>query len=82
MRNVALALVIALAAPIGPVAAQTVASTEAAPAPRRERSEAQRRNDQVMRECGAEWRSSKETLAAQGKTWRTFLPECRARRRA
>lgn len=52
------------------------------PRPRRERSEAQRRNDQVMRDCGTEWRAGKTALQAQGKTWRTFLSECRARRRA
>lgn len=63
--------------------ARTAPSAQEAPArPRRERSEAQRRNDQVMRDCGAEWRAGKDAMQAQGKTWRTFLPECRARRRA
>jgi len=35
-----------------------------------------------MRDCGAEWRGNRAALQAQGKTWRTFLPECRARRAA
>lgn len=48
--------------------------------PRRARSPAQLRNDQIMRDCGAEWRRDKTRLQAAGKTWRTFLPECRARR--
>lgn len=47
---------------------------------RRQRSPAQLRNDQIMRDCGAEWRGNRAQLQAQGKTWRTFLPECRARR--
>lgn len=47
---------------------------------RRARSPAQLRNDQIMRDCGAEWRRDKTRLQAAGKTWRTFLPECRARR--
>lgn len=47
---------------------------------RRPRSAAQLRNDQLMRDCGAEWRGNRTALQAQGKTWRSFLPECRARR--
>ncbi len=48
---------------------------------RRPRSAAQLRNDQIMRTCGAEWRRDKTRLQAAGKTWRTFLPECRGRQR-
>ncbi len=48
---------------------------------RRARSAAQLRNDQIMRTCGAEWRRDKTRLQAAGKTWRTFLPECRGRQR-
>ncbi|MEI8146590.1 MAG: hypothetical protein WCH83_14110 [Alphaproteobacteria bacterium] len=74
----------------GPALAQTRsqpgASTEQAPSttprPRRERSEAQKRNDQIMRDCGTEWRANKPALTAQGKNWRTFLRECRGRRSA
>ncbi|MDP3548222.1 MAG: hypothetical protein Q8S29_18765 [Phreatobacter sp.] len=58
-----------------PPAATTTTTT-----PRRARSAAQLRNDQIMRDCGAEWRRDKPRLQAAGKTWRTFLPECRARR--
>jgi len=47
---------------------------------RRPRSAAQLRNDQIMRDCGAEWRRDKARLQAAGKTWRSFLPECRTRR--
>ena len=68
--------------------AQT-APTQAAPAPsaeapkpKRQRSQAQLANDQRMRDCGAEWRSNKATLTAQGKTWRVFNVECRARLKA
>lgn len=65
----------------------TAAAQGQAPAPaatttqRRPRSAAQLRNDQIMRDCGAEWRRDKARLQAAGKTWRSFLPECRARRR-
>lgn len=64
-------------------AAQTPATGAAASTTtttRRTRSPAQLRNDQIMRDCGAEWRTNKTALQAAGKTWRTFLPECRARR--
>ncbi|WP_204319498.1 hypothetical protein, partial [Klebsiella aerogenes] len=60
------------------------ATTPGAAAPAtttRPRSAAQLRNDQLMRDCGAEWRAGRAQLQAAGKTWRTFLPECRARRR-
>lgn len=57
---------------------------EARPAekPRRERSEAQRRNDDMMRTCGSEWRAEKAALQAKGETWRSFLKDCRARKKA
>lgn len=61
--------------------AQAPAATPAATTrTARPRSAAQLRNDQIMRDCGAEWRANKPRLQAAGKTWRTFLPECRARR--
>lgn len=63
--------------------AATTTTPPAAPAAtttRRQRSPAQLRNDQIMRDCGAEWRGNRAQLQTQGKTWRTFLPECRARR--
>lgn len=50
--------------------------------PKRQRSEAQLANDNRMRACGAEWRQNKAALAAQGKTWRVFNVECRARLKA
>lgn len=52
------------------------------PKPKRQRSEAQLANDNRMRACGAEWRANKSALAAQGKTWRVFNVECRARLKA
>ena len=61
-------------------AATTAPAASTATTPRRARSPAQLRNDQIMRDCGAEWRRDKARLQAAGKTWRTFLPECRARR--
>ena len=76
-------------APSAPAAApaQTTApqatSPQATPAkPKRERSAAQLANDDRMRKCGAEWRGNKAALAAQGKTWRAFNVECRARLKA
>lgn len=53
-----------------------------APKPKRQRSEAQLANDNRMRACGAEWRANKAALSAQGKTWRVFNVECRARLKA
>ena len=35
-----------------------------------------------MRACGQEWRTNKEKLKAEGKTWRVFNVECRARLKA
>ncbi len=59
------------------------APAQAAPAkPKRERSAAQLANDDRMRKCGAEWRGNKAALSAQGKTWRVFNVECRARLKA
>jgi hypothetical protein len=70
------------AATRGTAAAQGQAAAPAATTTqRRPRSAAQLRNDQIMRDCGAEWRRDKARLQAAGKTWRSFLPECRARRR-
>ncbi len=69
----------AQAAPSQATAPQA-ATSQAAPAkPKRERSAAQLANDDRMRKCGAEWRGNKAALAAQGKTWRVFNVECRAR---
>lgn len=53
-----------------------------APKPKRQRSEAQLANDNRMRACGQEWRQNKAALQAQGKTWRVFNVECRARLKA
>jgi hypothetical protein len=52
-----------------------------APKPRRERSEAQKQNDEMMRACGQEWRAEKAALQAKGETWRGFLKECRAKKK-
>ncbi len=72
----------AQAAPAQATAPQATA-TQATPAkPKRERSAAQLANDDRMRKCGAEWRGNKAALAAQGKTWRVFNVECRARLKA
>lgn len=64
-----------------PPQASPAPSTEA-PKPKRQRSEAQLANDNRMRACGAEWRANKAALTAQGKTWRVFNVECRARLKA
>lgn len=70
-----------------PAPAQTApaatAPAQAEPAkPARQRSPAQLANDDRMRKCGAEWRANKPALSAQGKTWRVFNVECRARLKA
>jgi hypothetical protein len=68
-----------------PPAAQATSPAPAAaeaPKPKRQRSEAQLANDNRMRACGAEWRQNKAALTAQGKTWRVFNVECRARLKA
>lgn len=69
------------AAPAAPAAtaAPATATTEAGAKPKRARSEAQLANDRRMKACGAEWRANKAALTAQGKTWRTYNVECRAR---
>lgn len=61
--------------------AAQVAAAEA-PKAKRKRSEAQLANDNRMRACGKEWRENKTKLAADGKTWRVFNVECRARLKA
>ena len=71
------------AAPAQPAPkAQAPAATDEAPKAKRTRSEAQLANDNRMRLCGKEWRENKAALSAQGKTWRTFNVECRARLKA
>jgi hypothetical protein len=50
--------------------------------PKREMSPAQKRNVEIMRSCGAEWREKRDTLKPRGETWRTFLASCRKRQAA
>jgi ParB-like chromosome segregation protein Spo0J len=50
--------------------------------PARERSAKQKQNDEMMRACGAEWRAEKAALRAKGETWRSFLKDCRARKKS
>ena len=49
---------------------------------KRPRSPAQLRNDQIMRDCGADWRASKAAGKTGSQTWRGFLAECRKRKSA
>ncbi len=69
-------------------AATAAPATNAAPATadkpqaKRERSEAQLKNDERMRECGRQWRANKDALTKQGKKWLTFSTECRAKLKA
>jgi hypothetical protein len=69
-----------------PAPAATAPATQApaaeAPKPRRQRSEAQLANDNRMRACGQEWQQNKAQFTQQGKTWRVFNVECRARLKA
>jgi hypothetical protein len=50
--------------------------------PKREMSPAQKRNVEIMRSCGTEWREKRDTLKPRGETWRTFLASCRKRQTA
>ncbi len=50
--------------------------------PKRERSAKQRENDEMMRACGATWRAEKAALQEKGETWRSFLKDCRAKKKA
>lgn len=59
-------------------AAKPAATTETAK-PKRPRSEAQLKNDNRLRACGAEWRANKPKLTAQGYNWIKFSGECRKR---
>lgn len=65
-------------------AAPAATTPAAAPAEKvkRARSPAQLANDNRMRACGAEWRANKAALTAQGKNWRSYSTECRARLKA
>jgi hypothetical protein len=49
--------------------------------PTRERSAKQKENDEMMRACGTQWRAEKVSLQAKGETWRSFLKDCRARKK-
>jgi hypothetical protein len=63
--------------------AQAAKPDEATPAkPRRERSAKQRQNDDDMRACGASWRADKASHTAKGLTWRSYLKDCRAAKKA
>lgn len=60
------------------------AATPAAPAaetakPKRARSEAQLKNDNRLRACGAEWRANKADLTKKGYNWIKYSTECRKR---
>ena len=60
--------------------AQTAATPAAETAkPKRARSEAQLRNDERLRSCGAEWRADKEALTKKGYNWIKYSVECRKR---
>ena len=60
-----------------PAAQPAPAAQTAAPAGKRARSEKQLKNDQAMRDCGADWRANKAALQAKGQTWKTYMPACR-----
>ena len=64
--------------------ARTAPATTAAPAaetakPKRARSEAQLKNDNRLRACGAEWRANKPDLTKKGYNWIKYSTECRKR---
>lgn len=72
----------AAAARTAPEAPAAQVAAAEAPKAKRKRSEAQLANDNRMRACGKEWRENKAKLSADGKTWRVFNVECRARLKA
>lgn len=60
--------------------AQTAATSATETAkPKRARSEAQLKNDERLRTCGAEWRGDKEALTKKGYNWIKYSVECRKR---
>ncbi|MBX9907759.1 MAG: hypothetical protein K2Z25_03515 [Beijerinckiaceae bacterium] len=64
--------------------ARTAPATTASPAaeaakPKRARSEAQLKNDNRLRACGAEWRANKPDLTKKGYNWIKYSTECRKR---
>ena len=73
------------AAPAAPTTRTAPATTTAAaPAtetakPKRPRSEAQLKNDERLRACGAEWRANKDALTKKGYNWIKYSGECRKR---
>lgn len=86
----ALALSLPAAAQTNPLqqrpaaAARTAPASTAAPAaeaakPKRARSEAQLKNDNRLRACGAEWRANKPDLTKKGYNWIKYSTECRKR---
>lgn len=67
--------------PISIVTAQAQnAQTETKP--KRPRSAAQLRNDQLLRDCGAEWKANKAAGKTGNQKWIGFLAECRKRKSA
>ncbi len=68
------------AAPSAPArAATTTAAAPATAKPKRARSEAQLKNDNRLRACGAEWRANKPELTKKGYNWIKYSGECRKR---
>jgi hypothetical protein len=59
--------------------ATTAATATETAKPKRARSEAQLKNDERLRACGAEWRGDKEALTKKGYTWIKYSVECRKR---
>jgi hypothetical protein len=62
-----------------PATAAAPANETAKPKPKRARSEAQLKNDNRLRACGAEWRADKAALTKKGYNWIRYSTECRKR---
>ncbi len=67
------------AAPARTAPASTAAPAAEAAKPKRARSEAQLKNDNRLRACGAEWRANKPDLTKKGYNWIKYSTECRKR---
>lgn len=84
IASLALAPLPALAQTAKPAAVDVPKSDALKPETKKEkkpRSEAQKKNDERMRECGREWKAAKAANKTAGKTWREFSTECRRKKK-
>ena len=61
---------------------QAQSGTQGAAKAKRPRSPAQLRNDQILRDCGKEWRADKAAGKTGTQTWISYSGACRKRKSA